>query len=98
MPPGGLPEVVPLGCGGYGAGTPGLRGLALFDLEPREVDAYFREIGPLVEQGAFSDCTHTHEPKCAVLAAVADGRVSPERYDSYLRLREEQKNLEDNKY
>ena len=91
-------ELIPLEIGGYVADTPGIRGLALFDLEPTEVDAYFREIGPLVEQCAFSDCTHTHEPKCAVLAAVADGRVSPERYDSYLRLREEQKDLEDNKY
>ena len=91
-------ELIPLEFGGYVADTPGIRGLALFDLEPTEVDAYFREIGPLVDQCAFSDCTHTHEPKCAVLAAVADGRVSPERYDSYLRLREEQKDLEDNKY
>ena len=91
-------ELIPLEFGGYVADTPGIRGLALFDLEPTEVDAYFREIGPLVDQCAFSDCTHTHEPKCAVLAAVADGRVSPERYDSYLRLREEMETLEDKKY
>ena len=91
-------ELIPLEIGGYVADTPGIRGLALFDLEPTEVDAYFREIGPLVAQCAFSDCTHTHEPHCAVLAAVADGRVSPERYDSYLRLREEQEELEDKRY
>ena len=72
--------------------------LALFDLEPTEVDAYYREIGPLVAQCQFSDCTHTHEPHCAVLAAVADGRVSRERYESYLRLREEQEELEEKRY
>ena len=80
------------------ADTPGIRGLGLFGLEPTEGGAYFRESGPLVDQCAFSDCPHTHEPKCAVLAAVADGRVSPERYDSYLRLREEMETLEDKKY
>ena len=91
-------ELIPLDAGGYVADTPGIRSLALFDLEPGELDAYFREIGPLVEQCAFSDCTHTHEPKCAVRAALEDGRVSPERYDSYLRLREEQEELEDKRY
>jgi ribosome biogenesis GTPase len=91
-------ELIPLEIGGYVADTPGIRGLALFDLEPTEVDAYYREIGPLVEQCAFSDCTHTHEPKCAVLAAVAEGRVSAERYESYLRLREEMEELEEKKY
>lgn len=91
-------ELIPLDIGGYVADTPGIRSLALFDLEPEELDAYFREIGPLVEQCAFSDCTHTHEPNCAVRAAVEDGRVSAERYDSYLRLREEQQELTDKKY
>ncbi len=91
-------ELIPLDIGGYVADTPGIRSLALFDLEPTEVDAYFREIGPLVSQCQFSDCTHTHEPKCAVRAAVENGRVSPERYDSYLRLREEQADLEEKRY
>lgn len=91
-------ELVPLDIGGYVADTPGIRSLALFDLEPGELDAYYREIAPLVEHCAFSDCTHTHEPNCAVRAAVADGRVSPERYDSYLRLREEIEELEDKRY
>ena len=91
-------ELIPLEVGGYVADTPGIRSLALFDLEPEELDAYYREIGPLVEQCQFSDCTHTHEPKCAVLAAVKDGRVSAERYESYLKLREEQQELTDKKY
>jgi len=91
-------ELIPLDIGGYVADTPGIRSLALFDLEPEELDAYYREIAPLVEHCAFSDCTHTHEPNCAVRAAVADGRVSLERYDSYLRLREEMQELEDKRY
>lgn len=91
-------ELIPLEIGGYVADTPGIRSLAVYDLEPGELDAYYREIAPLVEQCQFSDCTHTHEPNCAVRAAVEDGRISPERYDSYLRLREEHEELEDKKY
>lgn len=91
-------ELVPLDVGGYVADTPGIRSLAVFDLEPGELDGYFREIAPLVADCQFSDCTHRHEPNCAVRAAVADGRVSPERYESYLRLREEHEILEQDAY
>lgn len=91
-------ELVPLDVGGYVADTPGIRSLAVFDLEPGELDGYFREIAPLVADCQFSDCTHRHEPNCAVRAAVADGRVSPERYESYLRLREEHETLEQDAY
>lgn len=73
--------------GGYIADTPGMRALELFNIEPDELDAYFVELRPLVSGCAFSDCTHEHEPGCAVRAAVADGRVSRSRYDSYLKLR-----------
>lgn len=73
--------------GGYIADTPGMRALELFDIEPDELDAYFVEIRPLVSGCAFSDCTHEHEPGCAVRAAVETGRVSRSRYESYLRLR-----------
>ena len=91
-------ELFPLDEGGYVADTPGIRGLALFDLEPTELDAYFREIAPLVEQCQFSDCSHRHEPGCAVMAAVEDGRIHPHRYDSYLRLREEHEVLDEENY
>jgi ribosome biogenesis GTPase len=91
-------ELVPLDVGGYVADTPGIRSLAVFDLEPDELDGYFREIAPLVAECQFSDCTHRHEPNCAVRVALADGRISPERYDSYLRLREEHELLEQNAY
>ena len=91
-------ELFPLEQGGYVADTPGIRGLALFDLEPYELDAYFREIAPLVENCRFSDCTHRHEPGCAVLAALQDGRIHPARYQSYLRLREEHEALDEENY
>lgn len=87
-------QLFPLEMGGFVADTPGIRGLALFDVEPGELDAYFREIGPLVANCQFSDCSHQHEPGCAVRAALEDGRVAPERYDSYLRLREEHEKLD----
>ena len=80
-------ELFPLKGGGYVADTPGLKALALWDIEPEELDGYFPELRPLVAQCQFSDCTHVHEPGCAVQAAVADGRVHPERYQSYLRMR-----------
>ena len=80
-------QLFPLDGGGYVADTPGLRTLALWDTEPEELDGYFPEIAPLVAQCVFSDCTHSHEPDCAVRAAVEAGSVQPERYDSYLRLR-----------
>ena len=91
-------EMFPLQGGGYVVDTPGIRGLALFDLAPEEVDAYFREIAPLVPNCRFSDCTHKHEPGCAVRTAVKNGTVSAARYDSYLRLREEHEILEQSLY
>jgi ribosome biogenesis GTPase len=82
-----VPELIPVEGGGYVADTPGLKALALWDIEPEELDAYFREISPLVSDCEFSDCTHLHEPGCAVIQAVEDGEISPERYDSYRRMR-----------
>jgi ribosome biogenesis GTPase len=80
-------ELFPLAGGGYVADTPGLRSLALWDTEPEELDGYFPEIAPLVTACQFSDCMHKSEPGCAVRAAVEAGKVRPERYESYLRLR-----------
>jgi len=74
--------------GGYIADTPGWKSLALWDTEPEEIDAYFPELARLVAQCQFNDCTHTHEPGCAVLAGIETGKVHPQRYESYLRLRD----------
>jgi ribosome biogenesis GTPase len=82
-----VPELLPLEGGGYVADTPGLRSMGLWDIEPEELDGYFPEIRPLVQDCAFSDCTHLHEPGCAVIAAVEAGSIDPERYDSYCRMR-----------
>jgi ribosome biogenesis GTPase / thiamine phosphate phosphatase len=82
-----LREMFPLEHGGYVADTPGLKALALWDVEPEELDGYFPELRPLVPDCQFSDCTHLHEPGCAVQAAASQGLVHPERYDSYVRLR-----------
>ncbi len=81
-------EMIPLEGGGYVADTPGIRSLSPWDLEPAELDGYFREFRPFVAACQFSDCTHVSEPGCAVRAAVAAGSISADRYDSYLRLRE----------
>jgi ribosome biogenesis GTPase len=80
-------ELISLKDGGYVADTPGMRSLALWDTEPEELDGYFPELRPLVERCQFNDCTHSHEPGCAVRAAVEAGTVNAARYDSYLRLR-----------
>jgi ribosome biogenesis GTPase len=81
------PELLPLEGGGYVADTPGVRAVALWDIEPEELDGYFVEIRPLVAQCEFSDCTHLHEPGCAVRKAVEAGEISTSRYESYCRLR-----------
>jgi ribosome biogenesis GTPase len=80
-------QMFPVEGGGYVADTPGWKSLALWDTEPEELDAYFPELRDLVQHCQFSDCTHIHEPGCAVLAALKEGKIHRERYESYLRLR-----------
>lgn len=80
-------ELFPLAGGGYVADTPGLKALALWDIEPEELDAYFPELRSRVADCSFSDCTHVHEPGCAVRQAVEAGQIHPARYQSYLRMR-----------
>ncbi|MBM3145329.1 MAG: ribosome small subunit-dependent GTPase A [Chloroflexi bacterium] len=80
----------PLEGGGYVADTPGLKAMALWDIEPEEVDGYFPELRDLVADCKFSNCMHLHEPGCAVKAAVEKGRVHEERYESYIRMRYEE--------
>ena len=81
-------EMFPLKDGGFVADLPGLKTLALWDIEPEELDGYFPELRDLVKDCYYSDCTHDeNEVGCAVHKAVAEGRVSRERYESYLRMR-----------
>jgi len=80
-------QMFPLAGGGYVADSPGWKSLALWDTEPEELDGYFPELRGLVAGCQFSDCTHIHEPGCAVLAALGRGELHLKRYESYLRLR-----------
>jgi len=80
-------ELYPLAEGGYVADTPGLKALALWDIQPEELDAYFPELKRHVAACQFSDCTHVHEPGCAVLKALEAGEIHPLRYRSYRRIR-----------
>ena len=84
-----VPELVQLDETSWIADTPGIRAYAIWDVQAEELDGYYREIAPLVSQCEFSDCTHTHEPGCAVIRALHQGHISESRYDSYVRLREE---------
>jgi ribosome biogenesis GTPase len=80
-------ELFTLDQGGFVADLPGIRILSLWDTEPEELDGYFPELKDLVQHCNFSDCTHRVEPGCAVIKAVKEGKVHPDRYESYLRLR-----------
>lgn len=84
-----LYEMYPLSSGGYIIDTPGLRGFGLVQLEKAEIALYFPEMLQAARDCRFTPCTHTHEPGCAVKAAVDEGRISPERYNSYLGMLEE---------
>ena len=86
-----LYEMYRLASGGYIIDTPGLRGFGLVDLEKEEISKYFPEMLRASEGCRFTPCTHTHEPGCAVKAAVDAGTISPERYASYLGMLEEDK-------
>jgi ribosome biogenesis GTPase / thiamine phosphate phosphatase len=80
-------QMFALNEGGFVTDVPGLRSLSLWDTQPEELDGYFPELRSLVQFCQFNDCTHQNEPGCAVRQAVAEGKVHPERYESYLRMR-----------
>jgi len=82
-------KLIALDEGGYVADTPGIRQIGLFNIEPSELDGYFPEIHAYVGQCRFNDCRHEDEPGCAVVEAVKEGYIWYERYESYMRLRDE---------
>lgn len=86
-----LYEMYPISGGGYVIDTPGLRGFGLVHLEKEEIPLYFPEMLRASRECRFTPCTHTHEPGCAVKAAVEAGTISAERYNSYLGMLEEDK-------
>ena len=72
--------------GGYVADTPGIRGFGVWDMEPAEIDYHFVEWRDFLGQCKFSDCTHHHEPKCAIKKAVEMAQIAQSRYKSFLTL------------
>ena len=86
-----LYEMYRLSSGGFVIDTPGLRGFGLVDLEKEEISKYFPEMLRVMDDCRFVPCTHTHEPGCAVKAAVDAGQISADRYNSYLGMLEEDK-------
>ena len=78
-------EMIPLGDG-WLIDTPGIKGFGTFDMEPEELTSYFREIFHFSKDCRFSNCTHTHEPGCAVRQALEDHYIAQSRYQSYLSM------------
>jgi len=77
---------MPFGEKTYIADTPGIRDLGFYDIDLADLGFYFKEMEPLIHECHFPNCTHDHEPDCAVRAAADAGDITPERYDSYLRI------------
>jgi len=78
-------EMISMGSG-WLIDTPGIKGFGSFDMEPEELTSYFREIFRFSKDCRFSNCTHTHEPGCAVLQALEDHYIAQSRYQSYLSM------------
>ena len=72
--------------GSYLIDTPGIKGFGTFDMEPEEITGYFKDIFHYSKECRFSNCTHTHEPGCAVLKAVEQHLIAQSRYQSYLSM------------
>ena len=74
---------------GYIIDTPGIKGFGTFDMKDEEVGHYFKEIFQVSANCKYNNCTHTHEPGCAVLEAVENHQISLSRYTSYLSILED---------
>lgn len=83
-------EMYPIASGGFVIDSPGIRGFGLVDFKKEELSTYFPEMLRVMDNCRFKPCTHTHEPGCAVKAAVDSGEISPDRYYSYLGMLEEE--------
>lgn len=88
-------EMLRFGDDGWVIDTPGIKGFGTFDMEPEEICGYFKEIFHFSHQCRFNNCTHTHEPGCAVLQAIEQHYISESRYNSYLSMLNDK---EDGKY
>ncbi len=88
-------EMIAIKSGGWLIDTPGIKGFGTFDIEPTELTSYFREIFQFSKDCRFSNCTHTHEPGCAVLKALEEHYIAESRYQSYLSMLDDK---DDSKY
>ena len=88
-------EMIPLPDGGYLIDTPGIKGFGTIEMETAEISHYFPEIFKFSEDCKFSNCSHRHEPGCAVLQALEEHYISESRYKSYLSILEDK---EESKY
>lgn len=79
-------EMLRLPFGGWAIDTPGIKGFGTFDMEPEELSGYFRDIFYFSKDCRFNNCTHTHEPGCAVLKALEEHYIAESRYNSYLSM------------
>ena len=79
-------EMFRLPEGGWAIDTPGIKGFGTFDMEPQEICGYFREIFHFSKDCHFGNCTHTHEPGCAVLQALENHYIAQSRYNSYVSM------------
>ena len=82
-------EMLQLPFGGWVIDTPGIKGFGSFNMEPGEICGYFKEIFKFSKNCRFRNCTHTHEPGCAVRKAVEEHYISESRYNSYLSMLED---------
>ena len=79
----------PLADGGYIIDTPGIKGFGLIDIDEAELAHYFPEMMRYLPDCRFYNCSHTHEPGCAVVEAVKRGEIAYPRYESYLKIMDE---------
>jgi len=79
-------EMISLPNGGYIIDTPGIRGFGILELAKNEIGLYFTDIFKISQDCSFYNCTHIHEPGCAVRKAVDDGILAPSRYQSYVNI------------
>lgn len=84
-------EMYEVGADGYIIDTPGIKGFGTFDMKKEEVSHYFKEIFHFSADCRFNNCTHTHEPHCAVIEAVERHDIAESRYNSYLSMLDDEK-------
>ncbi|MEO0481277.1 MAG: ribosome small subunit-dependent GTPase A [Planctomycetota bacterium] len=82
-------QLIPLPFGGHVLDTPGIRNFGLFGVGSRELGFWYRDIAEVAKECPFRNCSHTHEPDCAVVQAVENLELAPTRYASYLKIRED---------